>query len=170
MHVLWSAYLLVAVAVQCPAHSQPGCFSVCQKRQLLAAASTGGFLKQQLRGVSRRFACMHACSLAALQPHQQCVCVTHITDPLLRNVACAACLWVCGVRACRFSVAAVREVCIRSCTCPRHPQSDEDVVMAKELGALPWVPMNAVGPAGLQGPQAGQQMSPHSPRLAIALQ
>lgn len=64
MHVLWSAYLLVAVAVQCPAHSQPGCFSVCQKRQLLAAASTGGFLKQQLRGVSRRFACMHA----ALQP------------------------------------------------------------------------------------------------------
>lgn len=127
-----------------------------------APCSCHRWLPEAAQAAGGLLACMQPCSLISS------VLVSHFTDVLLCHVACTA--RVCGVRACRFSVAAVREVCIRSWTCPRHPQSDEDVLMAKELGDLPWVPMGAVGPAGLQGPQAGQQMSPRSPRLAIALQ
>jgi hypothetical protein len=67
---------------------------------------------------------------------------------------------------CRFGVAAVREICINNCSCRQARQTDEDVVMAKQLNGT-WLPMSSA--AVTQNPKV-EHMAQRSPRLAIALQ
>jgi hypothetical protein len=65
-------------------------------------------------------------------------------------------------RAFRFAVAAVRELCLNKCKCQQQP--DEEIIMAKQQDGT-WIPMDNV--TTWHGPQE-QQITPRSPRLAIA--